>query len=176
MATSKNINLPMLKECCCGCTLRTGTMIIGFLSLIAAIIVSCITIVSLNTLQHLKQAHVLDIALEMIVLAVRFVQIILSLLLIVGTHKGRASYICPWLVLSLFLVLIESFYLLLMACELIVGTLNSQIFSLCTHISVTIYFLLVVFSHYREIQHRRATAEQQNNVYYNNETKEVANI
>ncbi|XP_039293405.1 uncharacterized protein LOC111058825 [Nilaparvata lugens] len=103
-------------------------------------------------MQKIHHANILDIALEMIVITVRVVQVIFSMILIVATYKGRSKYVCPWLVLSLLMVIVESIYLLMMGLELITGTLNKQIFSLSTHISITIYFILVVFSHYREMR------------------------
>ncbi|RZF35856.1 hypothetical protein LSTR_LSTR011711 [Laodelphax striatellus] len=139
---------------------------------IASIIASYITIVSLNEMQKVHHAHILDIALEMIVITVRVVQVIFSLILIVATYKGRSKYVCPWLVLSLLMVIVESIYLLMMGLELITGTLNKQIFSLSTHISITIYFILVVFSHYREMRLIESGAMDATVNFDSNKTKE----
>ncbi|XP_046667002.1 uncharacterized protein LOC124358748 isoform X1 [Homalodisca vitripennis] len=153
MATS---SIPILKECCCGCSLKTGSMIIGFITLVLA---SVLTFIAASALVHhdyviLVQDSSLDTIMEVALLVVRALQAAFSLLLIIATHREQAVMILPWLVISLIAILLEGTSLGIMLSHLAVGEINSRIFSMATHVSVTGYFIFVVFSYFREIRNK----------------------
>ncbi|XP_054263120.1 uncharacterized protein LOC128986665 [Macrosteles quadrilineatus] len=146
--------LPMLKECCCGCSLKTGSMIIGFITMIWASILTYMAIMSLingNYVIVSKDSNI-DTVLESCILGARTLQAIFSLFLIIATHKENAGLILPWLVVALVVVMMEGAYLATMASHLAIGDLNPRIVSLATHVSVTVYFFFVVYSYYRQVR------------------------
>ncbi|XP_046667003.1 uncharacterized protein LOC124358748 isoform X2 [Homalodisca vitripennis] len=133
MATS---SIPILKECCCGCSLKTGSMIIGFITLVLA---SVLTFIAASALVHhdyviLVQDSSLDTIMEVALLVVRALQAAFSLLLIIATHREQAVMILPWLVISLIAILLEGTSLGIMLSHLAVGEINSRIFSMATHV------------------------------------------
>uniref|UniRef100_A0A1B6CXA8 G-protein coupled receptors family 1 profile domain-containing protein n=1 Tax=Clastoptera arizonana TaxID=38151 RepID=A0A1B6CXA8_9HEMI len=145
---------PMLKECCCGCSLNTGSMIIGYISLISTLILAGVTSTNIYNAEHSSKIGFIETAIQISIVVVNILIAIASLLLIIGTHRRQSGYIIPWLVAAIITVPVDCVSLGIMLGKLAIGVFNPKVYALFSHVSITIYFFFVVFSYYREIKNQ----------------------
>ncbi|PSN33056.1 hypothetical protein C0J52_17758 [Blattella germanica] len=144
----------MLRQCCCGCSLKTGTIIIGVLNLIGACfgVVNGILLASVSTKDGYNAEGAKSIGISICVFSA--VMVLIASLLIVGATKGKPFLLLPWLICAIILTVI---YVIL---YVVLGVSNFQqhqsqegaiyIVSAIITALVETYFILVVYSLYRE--------------------------
>ncbi|XP_034832941.1 lysosomal-associated transmembrane protein 4A-like [Maniola hyperantus] len=143
---------------CCFCVpLRTGCLILGYLQLIASIIlaiVSIVTLVAVGAVVATADAQVDEsaaavaalIAVYVIVLILVAALLTFSILLVVGIHKDRRGYVKAFLIYDLIFIIIYTIMYIVRCATLppdvgyIVGTL--------IQILLNVYFLLVIRSYW----------------------------
>ncbi|XP_045773511.1 uncharacterized protein LOC123872945 [Maniola jurtina] len=141
---------------CCFCVpLRTGCLILGYLQLIASIIlaiISIVTLVAVGAVVATADAPVNEsavaalVSVYVIILILVTVLLTFSILLVVGIHKERRSYVKAFLIYDLIFIILYAIMYIVRCATLppnvgfIVGTL--------IQILLSIYFLLVIRSYW----------------------------
>ncbi|XP_075233643.1 uncharacterized protein LOC142331539 [Lycorma delicatula] len=150
------LSIPMLDQCCCGCSLKTGTTIIGWFSFVRDLIILVTLIAVEFAFKDSKSIATAspdtDKGFEAIVIILAILYLLLtivSLLLLFGTYKERHGYMSPWIILSTIGIVIEIICIITDTAS--VGFSKTDLQSLIS-VGLTIYFLLVVYSYYREIK------------------------
>ncbi|XP_046665523.1 uncharacterized protein LOC124357621 [Homalodisca vitripennis] len=156
------MSIPQLDSCCCGCSLKTGSKIIGWISMIANI-VSVITFgLALAGLYYIQEhpdkvapenKAILDnlptlkaVAIMMII--THIIGCILSLILLMGVYQQKAKLVLTWVLIALTCALIEQLVNLIQLFTVYqAANIGNIIWFL-----LDLYFILVVYSFYREIQ------------------------
>ncbi|XP_023951470.2 uncharacterized protein LOC112055534 [Bicyclus anynana] len=144
-------------DSCCFCIpLRTGCLILGYLHLIASIILAIVSIVTLAAVGAViastdpakidESAVAALIAVYVIVLILVAVLLTFSILLVVGLHKERRSFVKAYLIYYLIFIILYTIMFIVRCASLppdvgyIIGTL--------IQILLSCYFLLVIRSHW----------------------------
>ncbi|XP_054260882.1 uncharacterized protein LOC128985428 isoform X2 [Macrosteles quadrilineatus] len=156
--------IPQLTTCCCGCSLRTGTKIIGWLSLICGILMVILMGTSLTALYYLEDhpektpspesKEILDHlpalkALAMFLIVVHILTCGLAFILLLGAYQNKAKFVLIWVVVSLTAEIMEQ--ALNLAQTLTVSQGGIFYFNFIYFV-IDLYFILVVYSFYREIK------------------------
>lgn len=150
------MGIPQLEQCCCGCQLRTGTKFVGWISVIfgtLAFIYYVLVVVYLSDVNAKLEKPMTPGQLQ----AVRITLILLSILtlfkalfavlLLLGVYKGKISYYKPWLIYSTVALVLEVILIISMIVQgEAIGQIIGQIIGTCIYC----YFILVVYSDYRE--------------------------
>ncbi|XP_039293681.1 uncharacterized protein LOC111054991 [Nilaparvata lugens] len=157
------MSLPELEETVCGCSVRTGSKIIGWMSLVIGVIelvgiISVLIFLSPETLEDIKNYDVpedniayTDVGAAILAIAAFIVLISLfcTVLLLIGIIKDRHTFIYPWILLHIIMT---------------IGSYLAGISSLLTHgpnregakeivvALISTYFVLVVNSHYMSVK------------------------
>lgn len=156
--------LPELEETVCGCSVRTGSKIIGWMSLFIGVIelvgiISVLIFLSPETFEEMGKKHDVpedDLPYTNVgaaILAVAAFTVLISLvctvLLLIGIVKDRHTFIYPWLLLHIIMT---------------IGSYLYGISSLLTHgpnregakeivvALVSTYLVLIVNSHYMSVK------------------------
>ncbi|XP_069678897.1 uncharacterized protein [Periplaneta americana] len=142
----------MLRQCCCGCSLKTGSSIIsvtdatiGLLSLVLAVAGP----------EFAKDLH----GMYEVVLAggvTGAVLLAVSVLLFFGARSGQLRYLLPWLMYGCLYLVLSCVQHLLFS----ISSFNSGdtavgvgfIVALVVHGCLQVYSLLVVYSYFRELK------------------------
>ncbi|KAJ9596638.1 hypothetical protein L9F63_012335 [Diploptera punctata] len=140
----------MLRQCCCGCSLKTGTIIIGVLNLIAA----CLGFGSGGVLLSQKETEFKTMGIVELILAA--VLIIISILLIVGAMKDRPALLAPWMICAIIIMIVTIIIYIVGAAKAFQhsdsSTGVSYLISALIYSILETYFILVVYSLYRELR------------------------
>jgi len=132
-------------------SLRTGTKIVGFISLLGCILASVFSIWELVTMMRLY--HHLEVELVIDLLA-QTAQIITSVFLLLGAYQEKARLIPPWLVITLVSAVMEVVFMPSLVCRIIGyyhGPFTEWLIITLFLLVDDIYGLLVVFSYYRTL-------------------------
>uniref|UniRef100_A0A1B6KGW0 Uncharacterized protein n=1 Tax=Graphocephala atropunctata TaxID=36148 RepID=A0A1B6KGW0_9HEMI len=156
------MGIPQLNSCCCGCSLQTGTKIIGWISLVANILTAIMFGAGLVAIYYVEdhqenltpeQKKILEHlpalkAISILLIVVHVVGCVLSLILLLGVYQKKAKMVLIWVLIALTCALIEQLVNIIQIFTLYqAANLYNIVFFL-----VDIYFILVVYSFYREIQ------------------------
>merc|ERR1711962_1478345 len=151
---SYNMGLPTVEKCCACLELKTGTLIIGTLSLIGSCILGIIAIVGLIG-SSLVASGVLPFGdkdqqgLRDASTAAGTVGIVVtSIMLIHGARTGNPCLLMPWLVLT-------SIYIIWDVVQVIIAFVNLEWGTAVTYIVVTCiisYFFIAVYSFRKQLQ------------------------
>ncbi|XP_067011936.2 uncharacterized protein [Anabrus simplex] len=163
----------VVKQCCCGCTLKTGSIVIGILEAVGCGLFLVIVILATAffaalrdnsmdqpdvTQEQLEAFHAAMAALVilMIVLAVNLVaQLVFAILLACGASHENPSLIKPWIICSI-VSLILSIILYIVSASIAIGNGETasgvqSLVSCALGSALKIYFIVVVRSYHLEL-------------------------
>jgi len=167
-----------VSHCCCGCSLRTGTIIIAIYLLICSILLTSFSSVLLYSVST-DEDHHRDVVMENDLVLVKHnrelrmplisgiiggtIQMILNILLLVGVNKEKINLVIIWI-----MAYVVIFGLILMA--LVISFFQfptSPFFQVVAviNIGLTLYFLLVVRSYHHSLADGYNKRENAANVY-----------
>ncbi|XP_021919343.1 uncharacterized protein LOC110829665 [Zootermopsis nevadensis] len=153
----------MLRTCCCGWSLGTGTIIIGIVETLGGITNVILSIIAAAEaeLDPRAEESVLDaldtIKVTNILLAVvAAVLTILGVLLIAGAKRNSPSLLVPWMIYT-------CFYIFATVVSYVINTVayseagkpllaGISVIGAILNLSIQTYFILVVYSLYRELR------------------------
>ncbi|XP_069360140.1 uncharacterized protein [Maniola hyperantus] len=136
---------------CCFCVpLRTGCLILGYINLVASAILAILFIVGLSAISQNDDANKNSVGtfvgVTVVTLLLVLALLTFSILLVVGLHKEKKTYVKAFLIYDLvFIVLYAILYVIKIA------TLPydlGYILSTLAEILLSVYFLLVIRSHW----------------------------
>ncbi|XP_044728217.1 uncharacterized protein LOC123291851 [Chrysoperla carnea] len=156
-----------VSSCCCCFSLRTGTLILGYLGGIVYTLVSLGIILSLPYIREEVEEEEKDESLtpeelELLVtwtkvvsiatLVVYLGRILISVLLLIGVYKEKPKLIKIYLIVAIIGVIIDLFpaVILLIGCfsnTKLIGAFISDLLAIALHV----YFITVIHSHRMEI-------------------------
>ena len=120
-------------QCCCGCTLKTGSLIIAIFSLV----------VNLLNLAMSIQAVTLGFYPSWVSVIVDILYSIVSVLLIIGIQQEKRNFIMVWVWTSIVVVVIN----LIIGVISAIGLLWINAIALFINIIILVYFIVVVRSY-----------------------------
>ncbi|XP_041981466.1 uncharacterized protein LOC121734899 [Aricia agestis] len=153
------MGVPMVNRCCFCATLQTGTLIIGYIYTIWALLeLTCYCLlVTLAPLGHGGAVSGHKYALYVTAAAVSGTHLLCSLLLVVAAHKKLASLTLPWTIVTGILTAIF-FVMCLTGISLILQDsgemLEIESIVICVHLvraCVSVYCILVVHSRHKQM-------------------------
>ncbi|XP_030028577.2 uncharacterized protein LOC115446152 [Manduca sexta] len=155
------MGVPMVKKCCFCANLHTGTLIIGYLSSIWALLelaVYCL-LVTLAPLGKDGNVSVHKLVLYITAASVSGTHLICSILLIVAAYKKLASLTLPWTIVTG--IMTAMFFLMsLTGISLVMqdsGTLlEVEIIIIVVHLGrsfISVYCIIVVHSRHKQIMY-----------------------
>ncbi|XP_039757198.1 uncharacterized protein LOC120631614 [Pararge aegeria] len=141
---------------CCFCVpLRIGCLILGYLHLVAASVLTIITILTLTAVGAVVansdiqvNQSVVDalIAISVIVLLLLVILLPASIMFVVGLHKERRLYVKIYLIYYLIFTILY-FIMFIVRCSTLPPDLSYTLTTLA-EILLSVYFLLVIRSHW----------------------------
>uniref|UniRef100_A0A1B6MUU8 Uncharacterized protein n=2 Tax=Graphocephala atropunctata TaxID=36148 RepID=A0A1B6MUU8_9HEMI len=153
------MGVPQLNSCCCGCSLSTGSKIIGWLSLAGAVLAIFVLSGSLMLISHIEDSPdtpeakklkpyipVLKILFSLLI-AVCVIAFVLAVILLKGVYEKKPKYLRFWVITSL-VALVLDFGLKILVMFTFEGFINPLQF---VSILLSLYYILVVHSLYREM-------------------------
>ncbi|XP_021919316.1 uncharacterized protein LOC110829655 isoform X2 [Zootermopsis nevadensis] len=147
----------MLRQCCCGCSLKTGSSIIsvtdatiGILSIVLAI----------SGPEFSKDFHgMFEVVIASGVTGA--ILMMVSILMFFGSRRGQMRYLLPWLLygcLYLFLSFVQHIiFAITNFTHDRFGVATGFIVVLLIHECLQVYSLLVVYSYYRDLKGEGST-------------------
>uniref|UniRef100_A0A0A9W2Q4 Uncharacterized protein n=1 Tax=Lygus hesperus TaxID=30085 RepID=A0A0A9W2Q4_LYGHE len=153
--------VPLVKSCCCGCSLETGSKIIGFIELIGCVFIFIFQMVS--TVQLAKSDKEIPhkdliIAASMYLDLTSLFEIILAIYLLYGIYYERPNYVRVWVLIQCaFLVVSIVSDILFITFSFTVETFDSDYIP--EELILTVlqaYSVLVVHSYYISVRGREA--------------------
>lgn len=153
----------MLRQCCCSFSLGTGTVIIGIIEMIGGIvnvILSIITVIEASA-GPTTQEDTLDaiITLKVTNIILTFIAALftmMAVLLIIGARRNKPSFLSPWMVYTCFYIFATVVsYVINTVAYVQTGDNLEACFSILravVTVALQTYFLLVVYSLYRELR------------------------
>jgi hypothetical protein len=149
----------MLRQCCCGCTLKTGTIIIGVLTILGGLgnLIGGIT-TAVRAADNFVDAESVQVFVGVgAVLAVLgAILLVFSVLLIIGAQNDRPSLLVPWMVYTIVFLITNTVLYIFEAAEYFSRYDNvngaGNIVAAVIFVLLQTYFLLVVYSLYRELR------------------------
>lgn len=143
----------VLDSCCCGCSLKTGSIISGVLG----ILTGALTLLLILTTDYKIRTIVIDTlpsSVVKIILAINLVfTILISVLLVIGVIKRHKFLMLPWVILAIILVVGLAFSVIYTAVVFFIAgdIFGGFIWVIGGLISVAIYIYmwLVVYSYYQ---------------------------
>jgi len=130
----------IVNSCCCGCTLKTGSLIIGILYLIGSLV---------GTIQYGYAAVSTHHGILWFSAVVYIIQLIAACLLIHGTRTDSGSLVGLWVYVQGALALMQ---LVLMVLVFVLGMLVSQFVTYLVSFALCIYCIVVVRSFARQLE------------------------
>jgi hypothetical protein len=175
------MGLPIMKEFCCGISIKKGALIIGYSGLLLTLL-SIIPlgvdapdfkdyiIRELNKSTHANMDDILQAADEVfnicygIIFTLIGLSLLIGLLLVIGIHKNNRCCMYPWLILSgigcILLIFCSILLTLILPVSFFAGD-SREVFSstqkfsaFCATITNTIincYMFLIVYAHFKSI-------------------------
>lgn len=143
------VSIPRLESCCCGCTLRTGTLILVYLSLIGALLSPFSPPQNTSKDSDSKPAE----QPMYVKISGAVVGIIACVCALYGVYAERHGFLLPYLILeTLSIIYLIIFGILIVIINVLVGI----VYFLLT--IPAFYFWLVIYNHYREIQEGKGSS------------------
>jgi len=148
----------MLRQCCCGCTLKTGAIIIGVIDIFFALGHLSIGIefaVAGPFVHGPLGAAFIGVGVVLAVLGA--IMLAFCICLIIGADKGNPTLLVPWMVYTIVYMILNTILTAALAALLIASVFLTVfgillIVELIIHFLLQTYFLLVVYSLYRELK------------------------
>ncbi|XP_046634242.1 uncharacterized protein LOC124313378 [Daphnia pulicaria] len=158
LVTRTNMKIHEFDECCCGCSLRTGTKIIGFISMLIEIGVFVLAVIKMkynfNIDNEIEEMLTNDSIDPIISLGVGMAAA--ACVLIAAWKDRRPMLLVPWLVLegSTLPVMIGNSIYFGTLLTIRMGTSTGMAFLAVSLLATAIcfYFWLVVFNYYFEMK------------------------
>ncbi|XP_069679637.1 lysosomal-associated transmembrane protein 4B-like [Periplaneta americana] len=156
--------VPVLERaicCCCSCTLRTASLVIGWLEMVCYILLfvnAVLNLVFLDPSQPPKQeAPFKTMPFAIGALVSHVVAILVIGLLLFGVHKERPSFILVYLILCLIGICLTILAMVILTiitiiAHVVVGLVVLVFFGLI--IALECYFWVVIYSYYRQLETR----------------------
>jgi len=130
----------IVNQCCCGCTLKTGSLIIGILCLIGSLA---------GTIQYGFAAVNYHHAALWFGAVVQIVQLIAAILLVHGARTEQASLVRVWVYVQAVITILQVVSLVIVVVtSFTIGGLISSLIVICC----CIYFIIVVRSYALELE------------------------
>ncbi|XP_077300866.1 uncharacterized protein LOC143921433 [Arctopsyche grandis] len=146
------MGVPEVKTCCCGCTLETGTLIIGWLNIVFAaltIIGSIMGIISPNSQNHGSTA---SLVLGMIA---GVITLLVSIMLIIGVKRRLPKYVHYWILIATISFVISLLNGIIQGIMLSVnGNVGGGVGAIIVVLisgAIMAYLIIVVFNFKREL-------------------------
>ncbi|XP_047114046.1 uncharacterized protein LOC124794370 [Schistocerca piceifrons] len=154
------MRVPMLDYCCCGCTLQTGSVLIGTFELVRSILALLESLIHFHPFQFnykLAWTYFVDgYTIATSVFAV--LMIAASILLIVAANKNRHRLVFWWLIInSAITIILALSFPATMTLGFMYGSTPWMITYLVLgflELGLEVYFMLVVYSYFRIIVER----------------------
>ncbi|XP_046461470.1 uncharacterized protein LOC124207878 [Daphnia pulex] len=151
-----------LDECCCGCSLRTGTIAIGVSSLATSIGVIIVRAINISTFRPISLND--NIMYYYLCIGHAVLSMLTTALVLFSTWKNRMPrLLLPWLVMQITALIAFCSFLLFWAVVFIAAGIPTgigNILGACAVGALGFYFWLVVLSYYQELK-VKAMIEQQ---------------
>lgn len=147
----------MLRQCCCGCTLKTGTIILGVLNALGGLgnLIQGITAASLGDSIGTEYKDTI-IAVGVVLAVIGAILLLVSICLIVGAQKNNPVLLMPWMVYTIIFVIVNTVLYIVNAAQYFEMGWSTQgtgnIIGAVIYILLETYFLLVVYSLFRELR------------------------
>lgn len=154
--------VPQLEQCCCGCELRTGSKFVGWIGAIFGTILFIIFL--LTTIGLFAYADQIDpkkapkeavLAAEIILIvttALSLLRALFSISLLIGAYQEKISYYLPWIIYTTVALVLE--FIILISSIFTGNTEAINIIRNFVTLCVDVYFVLVVYSDYRQQKER----------------------
>lgn len=153
----------MLKQFCCGCSLTSGTIIIGIIETLGGIVSVFLNIIAaIEASEDLKNKKNVFDALDTITITNIILAIIamlfttLAVLLIVGAKRNYPPYLVPWMLYTCFYIFatVVTYVINTVAYAEANDTLMAgvSVMGAILTLSIQTYFVLVVYSLYCELR------------------------
>jgi len=147
----------MLRQCCCGCTLKTGTIILGVLNILgglANLITGITTAVVGDTFDaETKQVFV---GVGAVLAVIGGILLLVAICLVIGAIKENPALLVPWMVYVIIFMIANTILYILYAAEYFsvndAANGTGNIIAALIYLLLQTYFLLVVYSLYRELK------------------------
>jgi len=147
----------MLRQCCCGCSLKTGAIILGVLNIIGGVwnLISGIMAASVSDYFDEDTKKVL-VPVGAVLAVFGAILVLVSICLIIGAQKGNPVLLVPWMVFVIVFLVANTVLYIVYAVQYfaINDTTNGagNIIAAIIYLLLQTYFLLVVYSLYRELK------------------------
>lgn len=138
-----------LNQCCCGCTLRTGALIIGIISSIVAI---------LDVIRFFSQHEDLTTALPRFVVTI--IELIVSLLLVFGAYKNNAKLLLPYLFFTIVALIVYAVLGVWSGLAIVANNLGAAVsiwISTAVVCCLALFCIWVVYSFHAELTGKLVT-------------------
>jgi len=138
--------MPILQKFCFCCELRTGSILIGWINLIADIIAMILLIVGLVDLHKQRQSIVGAEGVIIAGVVGLVIDIIMCILLLIGVKKDRRQFVFAWVVWSGILLV---FGIIIVIMEGVKHVTIGSIIINVIRLAFRIYCILTVYSFYQ---------------------------
>ncbi|XP_023940479.1 uncharacterized protein LOC112047569 [Bicyclus anynana] len=155
------MSVPMVKRCCCGASLQTGTLVIAYVYTVWSLL-ELLGYTLLVTLAPIARSGAISnhkYALYVVGAVVSGVTLLCSILLIVAAHKKLAFLTLPWTIVTGILTAVY-FTMCLTGISLILqdsgDTLQVEIVVIVAHLTracISVYCIVVVHSRHKQIMY-----------------------
>lgn len=155
------MGVPMVKRCCCGCSLHTGTLVIGCLYTVLALLelLGYCLMVTLWPLGDEGQVSVHKYAFYISAASVSGVHMLSSILLVVAAIKKLASLTLPWTIVTGIITAIY-FVICLTGISLVLQDTGEmlvlEVIAICACLARTflsVYCIVVVHSRHKQLMY-----------------------
>ncbi|XP_023702869.1 uncharacterized protein LOC111862040 isoform X1 [Cryptotermes secundus] len=153
----------MLRQCCCSFSLGTGTIIIGIIEMIGGItnvVLGIIAAIQAST-GPMTEENILDALITIRVTSIILTLIaalftLMAVLLIIGARRNTPWFLSPWMIYTCFYIFatVVSYVINTVAYAETGDNLEAcfSVLRAVLTVSLQTYFLLVVYSLYRELR------------------------
>ncbi|XP_039757208.1 uncharacterized protein LOC120631619 [Pararge aegeria] len=155
------MSVPMVKRCCCGASLHTGTLIIGYIYTVWSLL-ELLGYTLLVTLAPLGRNGTISghkYSLYITAAVVSGVALLCSILLIVAAHKKLAFLTLPWTIMTgiltalVFTICLTGISLILQDTGEMLEVETIVIFVHLTRACISVYCIVVVHSRHKQIMY-----------------------
>lgn len=180
--------MKLMQKCCCGCTVKTGALIICYFALIQAV-VPILNIISQTAPDIVDNKHLAN-EYKRHIMWMAVVTVVVVAHALYGIYKRKSGYLVPFL----FYKLVILFFLTMMLgfAPAIVDELKewksvfnneneadalpSVIITILIMIGVEAYALLILFSHYTNLRHEAFQSANTPNVGFTSASPEMEGV
>uniref|UniRef100_A0A1B6F516 Uncharacterized protein n=1 Tax=Cuerna arida TaxID=1464854 RepID=A0A1B6F516_9HEMI len=151
------LRMPEVQSCCCYFSLRTGTKIFGFFSLVVGVLLVFMSVADLLHLLSINYEEYKIVLAELVLeIFIHIIQLVTSFLLLLGVYQENSKLIPPWLVTTVIVAVSELFLIPSSLLSRVVNEFsdplpNTWVFLVILGLFDDIYGFLVVYSFYRTL-------------------------